>query len=179
MGGYVVRDASLGDLYGRYVFSDSCDGTIRSLCPAPPGIGEAPSLRDSSVSGPSSFGEDSCGRVYVAARSSGEVSRFVGDAPASCATDGSGEPAPRCAGEPATRVAGAGRAIGGSPGDDVIVADDRKNRIKSGAGDDTICALGGGDSIRAGRGADRIRGGHGNDTCIGGRGKDRTRSCWG
>ncbi len=130
-----------------------------------------------SVSGPSSFGEDSCGRVYVASLGTGEVSRLVGDAPASCATDGGAAPAPRCAGEPATRVAGAGRAIGGSPGDDVIVADDRNNRIKSGGGDDTICALGGGDIIRAGRGADRIRGGHGNDNCIGGRGKDRIRSC--
>ena len=175
-GGYVVRDQSLGDLFGRYLFADSCAGPIRSLVPGLP-IASGARAEGLSVSGPSSFGEDSCGRVYVASLGTGEVSRFVGDAPASCATDGGAAPAPRCAGEPATRVAGEGRAIGGSPGDDVIVADGRKNRIKSGGGDDTICALGGGDSIRAGRGADRIRGGHGNDNCIGGRGKDRVRSC--
>ena len=29
-GGYVVRDASLGDLYGRYLFADFCNGSIRS-----------------------------------------------------------------------------------------------------------------------------------------------------
>ena len=45
VGGYVVRDASLGNLYGRYVFSDSCDGTIRSFSlSAPPEIGKAPSV---------------------------------------------------------------------------------------------------------------------------------------
>jgi hypothetical protein len=177
VGGYVVRDPSLGDLYGRYVFSDSCDGTIRSLATgAPPAIGRAPAV-GLDVAGPSSFGEDSCGRVYVAARTSGDVSRIAGDAPGSCAGAGVAGNAPRCGGEPATRVAAAGRSIGGSPGDDVIVADGRNNRIKSGRGDDVICAKGGKDFIRAGRGDDRLRGGHGKDTCFGGRGKNRTRSC--
>ena len=31
IGGYVVRDPSLGDLYGRYVYTDYCVGEIRSL----------------------------------------------------------------------------------------------------------------------------------------------------
>ena len=31
IGGYVVRDHSLGDLYGRYVYGDLCVGEIRSL----------------------------------------------------------------------------------------------------------------------------------------------------
>ena len=86
-GGYVVRDPSLGDLYGRYLFADSCAGPIRSLVP---GLPDASGARSEglSVGGPSSFGEDSCGRVYVASLGTGEVSRFVGDAPASCATDG-------------------------------------------------------------------------------------------
>ncbi len=177
VGGYVVRDSSLGDLYGRYLFTDTCNGAIRSLVPQLPTATDVRSegLR---VDDPSSFGEDSCGRVYVASLGTGEVSRLVGDAPASCATDGGGRArAALCAGEPATRVAGAGRAIGGSPGDDVIVADGRNNRIKSGGGDDVICAKGGRDKIRAGGGRDKIRGGGGRDKCKGGPGKDRLRSC--
>lgn len=180
VGGYVVRDTSLGDLDGRYLYTDNCDGTIRSLVPGQPFATDARS-EGLSVSGPSSFGEDACGRVYVAALGGGgTVSRLEGDAPASCAAPrggGRGHTPRRCGGEPATRVAGARRSISGSPGDDVIVADSRDDRIRSGAGDDVICALGGRDRIRAGRGDDRIRGGHGKDICVGGRGKDRTRSC--
>ena len=65
VGGYVVRDSSLGDLYGRYLFTDTCNGTIRSLVPQLPTATDVRSegLR---VDDPSSFGEDSCGRVYVA-----------------------------------------------------------------------------------------------------------------
>ena len=178
VGGYVVRDASLGNLYGRYVFSDSCDGTIRSFSlSAPPEIGKAPSvgLRASS---PSSFGQDACGRVYVASLGDGDVSRFEGDAPAQCASSGGGDGnGLRCGGEPATRKVAADGSVKGSPGDDVIVGDQRKNQIRSGGGDDLICALGGRDRIRAGAGADRIRGGRGDDRCKGGPGRDRTRSC--
>ena len=36
IGGYVVRDPSLGDLYGRYLFADACVGEIRSLVPGLP-----------------------------------------------------------------------------------------------------------------------------------------------
>ena len=180
VGGYVVRDPSLGDLDGRYLFSDNCDGTIRSLVPGQPFASDARS-EGLSVSGPSSFGEDSCGRIYVAALGGGgTVSRLDGDAPASCATGGGGPGAqtpPSCRGKRATRVSGRARSIKGSPGDDVIVADSRDNRIRSGAGDDLICALGGRDRIKAGRGDDRIRGGHGKDLCVGGPGADRTRSC--
>ena len=81
-GGYVVRDESLGDLFGRYVYADYCVGQIRSLVP---GVPSASGDRSEglSVPNPSSFGEDACGRLYVVSHQ-GAVSRFVGDAPSSC-----------------------------------------------------------------------------------------------
>ncbi len=84
IGGYVVRDASLGDLYGRYIYTDFCTGKIRSLV-LPTGGGLASDDRSEglTVSGPSSFGEDSCGRLYVAS-SEGPVYRFQGTTPAAC-----------------------------------------------------------------------------------------------
>jgi hypothetical protein len=177
VGGYVVRDASLGDLYGRYLYSDSCDGTIRSLVPGTPRASGARS-EGIDVPSPSSFGEDSCGRLYVASLG-GDVARFEGDAssPGCPSGVGGGGTELRCAGQPATRTVAAHGPVKGSPGDDVIVADKRNNRIRSGGGDDVICALGGRDRIRAGAGRDRIRGGRGKDKCRGGPGRDRTRSC--
>ncbi|MDX6601054.1 MAG: hypothetical protein QOF13_256 [Solirubrobacterales bacterium] len=85
IGGYVVRDLSLGSLYGRYVYSDFCSEKIRSLgLPVAPG-GHASNDRSEglSVTRPSSFGEDACGRVYVAS-GSGTVYRLVGTTPAVC-----------------------------------------------------------------------------------------------
>jgi glucose/arabinose dehydrogenase len=75
IGGYVVRDPSLPSLRGRYIYADLCEGEIRSL---------APHLRRASddrrlglsVSTPSSFGEDTKGRVYVASLD-GMVARIV------------------------------------------------------------------------------------------------------
>jgi hypothetical protein len=83
-GGYVVRDASLGDLFGRYVYADFCQGQIRSLLlPAAGGpVGEDRS-EGIAVANPTSFGEDSCGRLYVASNG-GVVYRLVGDEPAVC-----------------------------------------------------------------------------------------------
>ena len=182
VGGYVVRDPSLGDLDGRYLFTDTCDGRIRSLVPQLPTATDVRS-EGLSVNRPSSFGEDSCGRLYIASLGSGEVSRFEGDAPASCAAPGGGggggggQTPPSCGGKRATRVSGSGRSIKGSPGDDVIVADSRNNKIHAGRGDDIICAKGGRDKIHAGPGADRIKAGPGKDECFGGNGKDHLKSC--
>jgi glucose/arabinose dehydrogenase len=74
-GGYVVRDRSLGGLYGRYIYGDFCRSQIRSV-----------KMRGSrargdratrlSVNGLSSFGEDARGRVYVTSLS-GPVYRIV------------------------------------------------------------------------------------------------------
>jgi hypothetical protein len=75
IGGYVVADASLGDVFGRYLYGDLCTGQLRSFSLASPyatdraeGIG---------VEELYSFGEDSCGRVYTVA-GSGQVSRLTG-----------------------------------------------------------------------------------------------------
>jgi glucose/arabinose dehydrogenase len=75
IGGYVVRDRRLPALRGRYVYADLCEGELRSL---------VPHLRRASgdrklglhVSTPSSFGEDTHGRVYVASLE-GPVYRLV------------------------------------------------------------------------------------------------------
>lgn len=64
IGGYVVRDRALPELYGKYVYGDFCRGRInttvlragRRATPRPLGV-TVPLL--------SSFGEDGCGRVYA------------------------------------------------------------------------------------------------------------------
>jgi hypothetical protein len=85
IGGYVVRDQSVADLYGRYVYSDYCTGEIRSLLLPSASSGRASDDHATglSVSEPTSFGEDSCGRVYVAS-AEGPVYRLEGPAPATC-----------------------------------------------------------------------------------------------
>lgn len=85
IGGYVIRDQSLGDLYGRYVYADYCQGEIRSLALPSSASGRATGDRSEAlaVANPTSFGEDACGRVYVAA-SAGTVYRLEGATPAAC-----------------------------------------------------------------------------------------------
>lgn len=84
IGGYVVRDESLGDLHGRYAYIDYCSGQIRSFSLA------APALTDRSeelyIEEPTSFGEDSCGRLYIASRE-GLVARLTGSSPAACSPE--------------------------------------------------------------------------------------------
>ncbi len=63
-GGYVVRDADLPTLLGRYIYGDYCTGTIYS------NILQIPDAQDDqptglSVGALSSFGEDACGHVYA------------------------------------------------------------------------------------------------------------------
>ncbi len=85
-GGYVVRDPSLGDLYGRYVYADYCVGEIRSLIlpSTTGGVAGGDRSEGLSVANPVSFGEDSCGRLYVVSQV-GTVYRFVGASPSACA----------------------------------------------------------------------------------------------
>jgi hypothetical protein len=85
IGGYVVRDASVPDLYGRYVYADFCVGLIHSLIlPTPPAT-TAGDDRSEGIfeTGPITFGEDACGRVYIG-YDSGHVYRFEGPTPAPC-----------------------------------------------------------------------------------------------
>jgi Glucose / Sorbosone dehydrogenase len=79
-GGYVVRDPSVPDLFGRYVYADFCVGEIRSLrLPATPGTGATGDRSEGlAVANPTSFGEDACGRVYVASNG-GAVYLIAGD----------------------------------------------------------------------------------------------------
>jgi glucose/arabinose dehydrogenase len=82
IGGYVVRDPSLGEsLYGRYLYGDFGNGGLRSLSLAEPFTSDR--SEGLTVSELSSFGEDSCGRVYVVA-GSGAVSRVVGTTANTC-----------------------------------------------------------------------------------------------
>ncbi len=75
IGGYVVRDRSLGSLYGRYVYTDFCDGEIRSADLAAAAPGDAGTGMN--VISPRTFGEDACGGVYVAS-GEGQIFRLVG-----------------------------------------------------------------------------------------------------
>jgi len=74
-GGYVVRDRSLRSLYKRYVYADFCEGELRSLLPHLKGASDDRKL-GIAVSSPSSFGEDTLGRLYVASLE-GPVYRFA------------------------------------------------------------------------------------------------------
>jgi hypothetical protein len=105
-GGYVARDASLGDLYGRYLYADFCAGELRSLIPGLPRASCDRSM-GLSIENPSSFGEDSSGRVYVVSLT-GPVYRLVGDTQIDCPrtpdAPGAG-PAPDAAPEPSADTA--------------------------------------------------------------------------
>ena len=64
IGGYVVRDRRLRPLYRRYVFADLCTGRIRSFVPRLRRVRGA-RFSGLTVRNPTSFGEDSRGRLYV------------------------------------------------------------------------------------------------------------------
>jgi hypothetical protein len=86
IGGYVVRDASLGDLYGRYLYTDFCSEEVRSLVlPRSGGLASGDRSEGLTVEKPTSFGEDSCGRIYVAS-DNGPVYHLEGPLPADCTT---------------------------------------------------------------------------------------------
>ena len=83
IGGYVARGPGLGDLNGRYLYGDLCQGQIRSFSPASPFTTDRSEGID--VSNLNSFGEDVCGRLY-AISGDGPVYRLVGSESASCPT---------------------------------------------------------------------------------------------
>ena len=63
-GGYVIRDRSLGrGWYGRYIYGDYCDGTLRLSHLRRPRATSRPTRLN--VNSLVSFGEDSRGRVYA------------------------------------------------------------------------------------------------------------------
>jgi glucose/arabinose dehydrogenase len=64
IGGYVVRDRDLRDLFGRYVYGDLCDSALRSAR-LRPGRARGDRRVGVRVSQLVSFGEDGTGRVYA------------------------------------------------------------------------------------------------------------------
>jgi Glucose / Sorbosone dehydrogenase len=84
IGGYVVRDPSLGSLTGRYVYGDNCATGIRSVTLPAANDDDATGL---TVDGLSSFGEDSCGHVYATSLN-GPVYRIDGDSFSPCPAGG-------------------------------------------------------------------------------------------
>jgi glucose/arabinose dehydrogenase len=94
IGGFVVRDASLEELDGRYVYGDFCKGDLRQLTlTSPDATGDGPvGTPTVQYSLLQSFGEDACGRIY-SAEQGGAVSRLV-DGSTSCTTALGLPPAP-------------------------------------------------------------------------------------
>jgi glucose/arabinose dehydrogenase len=74
-GGYVVRDPSLAQLDGRYVYGDYCDTDLHSLIPATPRAKDDRTL-PLEVDILVSFGEDAAGRIYAVSLE-GPVYRLV------------------------------------------------------------------------------------------------------
>jgi len=74
-GGYVVRDPALPDLAGQYVYGDYCKGEVWAARLSASGATDVRSLGLAAIAHISSFGEDGCGRVYVASLD-GPVYRF-------------------------------------------------------------------------------------------------------
>jgi len=70
IGGFVVHDPGLPALAGRYVYTDLCNGDIRSFVPSLGGASDDAST-GLHVSSPTSFGERPGGRIYVAAYGGG------------------------------------------------------------------------------------------------------------
>ena len=167
-GGYVVRDPGLDELTGRYVYADFCAGQIRSLVPSTSGASGDRS-EDLALSQISTFGEDACGRVYVASLNTGTVYRLVDDTPTDCP-----HVSPPPSGSCVKLVKGTSRPEvlrGGLEGDRMIAL----------AGGDTVVARGGEDCLNGGSGADtlkggpmadRLRGAEGPDEIVGGLGDD-------
>ena len=78
-GGYVSRDRTLPDLFGRYVYADFCAGELRSLIPRLGGASDDAPL-GLTVASPTSFGVGPGKRLYVASVT-GPVYRLVPGSP--------------------------------------------------------------------------------------------------
>ncbi len=98
-GGYVVRDPTVPQLLGRYVYADVCRSPVWSIAlQTPDAVGDTDTGLD--LASIYSFGEDACGRVYIAS-GGGEVRRLQVEGaapPAACAASAppppSGPPPP-------------------------------------------------------------------------------------
>jgi glucose/arabinose dehydrogenase len=75
-GGYVVRDAGLPSLFGRYLYGDFCQGQLRSFTARPGAPARDDHPAGIQVPSLSSFGEDSAGHLYATSLD-GPVYRLV------------------------------------------------------------------------------------------------------
>ena len=100
-GGYVVRDPTVPQLVGRYVYGDYCTSPVWSIAlQIPDGVGDTDTGLD--LGSTYSFGEDACGRVYIAS-GGGEVRRLQIEGaapPAACAASAPPTPPPPPPGGP-------------------------------------------------------------------------------
>ncbi len=76
-GGYVYRGVEFPSLFGTYLYSDYCTGTIWGLREVAPGDLQTITLAESGLF-VSSFGEDEAGEVYVLDYIGGAVYKIVG-----------------------------------------------------------------------------------------------------
>jgi glucose/arabinose dehydrogenase len=90
-GGYVVRDPALPSLFGRYLYADLCMANLRSLVLAASG-GSDDREEPLSLASVVSFGEDSCGHVYVVSIA-GSVNRIDEDPFRRCTEEARGDAA--------------------------------------------------------------------------------------
>jgi glucose/arabinose dehydrogenase len=75
-GGYIVRDANVPSLNGRYLYSDFCDGRIRAARLRAGRVAQGRPLSLPRIGQVSSFGQDNSGRVYAVSLN-GSVYRFA------------------------------------------------------------------------------------------------------
>jgi hypothetical protein len=94
-------------LLGRYIYGDNCSPGIRSIEPTAADPYATDRGEGITIKGLTSFGEDSCGRLYATSSSGGVgvVYRLVGAAPTAC-------PVAATTGPVATPIAQRGRAAG-------------------------------------------------------------------
>jgi glucose/arabinose dehydrogenase len=194
-GGYVVRDQSLGALYGRYLFADLCTGQAYSAALATPAITDV-RPEPITVQTPSTFGEDASGRLYIA-ELGGKVFRLVGTASTGGGSDpGTGTGAGTGTGTGTDTGAGTGTGTGtdtgtgtstgggGSDGTDepdawcagkavTQAVPDAGGHVKGTSGSDVIVGSEEDDQISGGGGSDVICAGDGDDKVKGGGGADR------
>jgi glucose/arabinose dehydrogenase len=78
-GGYVIHDPDLAGLEGRYLYTDFCDGVLRSFLPQRTADGSYEAVDDQplglTINRPTSFGRDGAGQLYVT-QAGGQVSRL-------------------------------------------------------------------------------------------------------
>jgi glucose/arabinose dehydrogenase/soluble lytic murein transglycosylase-like protein len=90
-GGFVYRGKAIPALAGTYLFADYCDGELNGLQRAADGSVQLNDLRVR-VAGPSSFGEDNDGELYVVSNMDGSIERIDPAAPPASSTTTSAPP---------------------------------------------------------------------------------------